>query len=160
MRLELLFLRWLLAIALVALGIAYVRSAKQAEPARHYETIPLVRGGESSGMPLAGIMIDPARRDIYAVVGGPKRASSGPGFFVIWTADHGGHAYATVFGKGQTKPDAIFQISPTRQIEAVNSFGKASTTDDPQFSQRLGTSEALLRSVLDSLPSYPMTAKD
>jgi hypothetical protein len=84
MRVEWLFLRWLVVIGLIALGVSYAKSWRLSRPHTAYETIPLVRGERSSGMPVRGVMVDPQERSIYAVVGGPTDSSQPADFFILW----------------------------------------------------------------------------
>jgi hypothetical protein len=156
MRVELLFLRWLLAIAVVALGLVYFTSGRKERPDARYETIPLVHGGRSSGMPLAGIMVDPAKRDIFAVVGGPTSRSGGAknGFFIVWTGEDGRN-YATTFGRGEAQADALFEISRSREIRPLHSFGPGG--ENP--AAKLADAEKMLRTFFDGLPPYGGTAQ-
>jgi hypothetical protein len=157
-RVELLFLRWLLAITLVTLGIVYLMSGRQDRQEPRYETLPLVHGGRSSGMPLAGIMVDPAKKDIFAVVGGPSARSSGNknGFFIVWKGEDGRN-YATTFRRGESRPDALFEVSRNREIRSVYPFENAG--ENPATVAKLADAEKMLRSFFDGLPPYGGSAQ-
>ncbi|MEP6956281.1 MAG: hypothetical protein ABI883_05600 [Chthoniobacterales bacterium] len=156
-----LFLRWLLAIALVALGVADATSSRPKRPASTaYEIISLVQGGHSSGLPLAGITIDPINCDTFAVVGGlaadvPAAAKSL--FFVVYKSDEG-QTYATTFPRGESRPAALFEISPALDIRAVDSFGGL-TAAEPHESAGLADAQKVLRSIVDALPETASVKK-
>ncbi len=149
-----LFLRWLVAIAFVAVVISYATSSRQPEPDTHYEMIPLVHGGVSSGMPLTGIMVDPERGDVYAVVGkAPAQPSSG--FFIGWN-EAGGRNYATTFPRGR-QADATFEISSSHDIHPLHVFRTSS--DSAEDTNALTDSQNLLRSVFNALPPQNASAQ-
>jgi hypothetical protein len=156
-RVELLFLRWLLAIALVALGVVYLTAARKERPDASYETVPLVHGGRSSGMPLAGIMVDPAKRDIFAVVGGPvsRSGASKNGFFIVWKGEDGQN-YATTFRRGEARAEALFEVSRNREIRPVHSFLPG---ENPQTLAKIADAEKMLRSFFDGLPPHDGAAQ-
>jgi hypothetical protein len=140
-------------IALVALGVIYATSRERDQQEPRYEALPLVHGGRSSGMPLAGIMVDPAKKDIFAVVGGPTARASRDknGFFIVWKAEDGRN-YATTFRRGESRPDAVFEISRNREIRPVFSFDNA--RDNPATVAKLADAEKMLRSFFDGLPPF------
>ena len=70
---------------MIALLVAYARSSRAPVEESRYETIPLIIGGKSSGLPLAGIAVDPSRRDVYAIVGGPaEHEAPARQFCLVW----------------------------------------------------------------------------
>jgi hypothetical protein len=153
MRVELLFLRWLAGIAVVAVAILYATSGREKQEDPRYETLPLVHGGRSSGMPLAGIMVDPAKKDIFAVVGGPSARASGNknGFFIVWKGEDGRN-YATTFRRGESQADALFEISRNREIRPIFPF--EGSPENPQVMAKLADAQKMLRSFFDGLPPY------
>lgn len=148
MRIEVLFLRWLLVIATIALVVVYARSSNSASEEARYETIPLIIGGKSSGLPLAGIAVDPIRRDVYAIVGGPKK--DGPAsrhFCLVWKGREGELHAATFCPEG---PTPLFEISPAGEVQ-IASGGAGSTPP----SALTADAETALRSILHVLPVAP-----
>lgn len=145
MRVEFLFFRWLLLIAAVALGLVYTSSSTQSRPVSTYETIPLIQGGRSSGMPLAGIVVNPNRRDVYAIVGGPAGTEAPPQFCIVWKGN-GGETYGTTFPAGSTGAEALFEVSPDGQVRALHKLS-------PGGSEQTASAETTLCSIIDALPT-------
>ena len=151
MRVEVLFLRWLLVIAMVALVVGYARSSRSASDAAQYETIPLIIGGKSSGLPLAGIAVDPTRRDVYAIVGGPAQNEATPRqFCLVWKGREGKLHAATFPSEGATP---MFEVSATGDVQVESSGSRSSAKSDA----RTADAESTLRSILQALPAEPTT---
>lgn len=154
MRVELLFLRWLLIIAVIALAVIYARSSRPDKAAVQYETIPLIQGGRSSGMPLVGIAVDPDRRDIYAVVGGPSAKEKGKEqpFFIVWKKKEGS-TYGTTFTRPTEGAEALCEITPEGESRVLHWFGNepkdSLATNDGK--ETVSAANAL-RSIMQALP--------
>lgn len=150
MRVEILFLRWLLVIA-VGAGIAiYLRAQWAEETEAPYQTIALVQGGKSSGMPLAGVAIDPDRGDVYAIVGGPRKAENGRAFGIIWKGPEG-NLYATA-GSSPKSIDTLFEIEPQGQLRSVHKLNAPQAAPTPELTGRMTFA---LQSMINSLPESP-----
>ena len=121
MRVEWLFFRWLVVIGLVAAGAIYAHSWRQSRPNSHYETIPLVRGARSSGMPVRGVMVDPHQRNIFAVVGGPADPDKTADFFILWKGKNG-ETFSATFPKGATDEAALCEVMPDGQLRQLHDF--------------------------------------
>ncbi len=148
------FLRWLVAIAIVAVVVGYLTTSHEPQPDTHYEMIPLVHGGVASGMPLTGIMVDPERGDVYAVVG-KTAAQAQPGFFIGWNGA-GRRDYATTFARGR-QADATFEISSSHEIQPLHVFHTQSESGDE--ADTVAGSQRLLRSIFDALPPQNASAQ-
>ncbi|HEX8280686.1 MAG TPA: hypothetical protein VF551_04875 [Chthoniobacterales bacterium] len=152
MRIEWLFLRWLVIVGSIALALAYLASCGEHRAA-HYETVPLIRGDKSLGSPLAGIIIDPQKRDVYAVVGksGGKKAKGD--FFILWNTT-GGDKFGATFPAGTDGTAMISQISPDGEIRCLRQPERPSEDEAPpaEAAQFLAA-EAKLRSIVQALPS-------
>lgn len=154
MKVELLFLRWLFVIAVAAIGIIYVRSVRQERPVARYETIPLIQGGRSSGMPLAGIIVDPKRRDVYAIVGGPKPSAETPQFCILWKGKEG-ETYGATFPAESVGAQALFAVSPDGQIRPMQELKAAGADQTDVRKEHLASSETTLRTIIEALPATP-----
>jgi hypothetical protein len=149
MRGELLFFRWLLVIALVAVAVLYAQSSREKREPPPYQTIPLIQGGKSSGLPLAGIVVDPKQRDVYAVVGGGSAATSHLGFFVLWKQKNGETA-GTIFPSAESGEEKLCKLSPDGQVHLLQAIGESpEATASQDF--RTADAEATLRSVFNVL---------
>jgi hypothetical protein len=120
-----LFVRWLLIFGTIAGGIVYFGSAGgNQRAAAPYESFPLIRGDRASGMPLAGISVDPSRRDVYAVIGGPPDGAKQPfDFFIVWKSPEG-KTYAATFG-GETPGGArLVEIDNDGELKLLRQGGR------------------------------------
>lgn len=152
MRVEILFLRWLLAITLLAGAVLYLRSGWPKEADAPYQTIALIQGGKSSGLPLAGVAIDPDRGDVYAIVGGPAAKSDERAFGIIWRGSNG-HLYATAGPPGRCL-DTLFEIGTEGSLRSVHKLASASPAPAPEQNREMTVA---LRSMINSLPGEPAT---
>ena len=153
MRVEILFLRWLLVVSLVALGALYLHSTLHSRPAAPYQTVPLIQGGKSSGMPLAGIVVDPTRRDVTAIVGGAPDAAARVGFFVLWKGNDG-ETYGTTFANNAGSAGTLCQLERDGRLRPLKAADDAHAADAPgSRDPRLAEVEATLRSVMAVLPN-------
>ena len=150
MRVEWLFFRWLVVIGLVALGATYLHSSRNSRPNNAYETIPLVRGERTSGLPVRGVMVDPDQRNIYAVVGGPVESGQPADFFILWKGKNG-ETFSATFPKGDSGAAALCQVSQDGQLRQLHDFqADASDTTAPAHS-RLANAEATLHTIVRNL---------
>jgi len=137
MRVEWLFLRWLVVIGLIALAATYAQSWRESRLPSGYETIPLVHGARSSGLPVRGVMVDPEARNIYAVVGGPTGSNHPGDFFILWKGQNG-ETFSASFPKGGNGAAELSEMSADGQLrqlhrfEASDSVGVAEATDARQ----------------------------
>jgi hypothetical protein len=151
MRVEWLFFRWLLIIGLVALGAIYAQSWRGSRSQTHYETIPLVRGAHSSGMPVRGVMVDPDQRNIYAVVGGPTDSSKPADFFVLWKGKDG-ETFSATFPKGESDSAAVWEVTSDGKLRQLLDLGAGKqesrhVADNPVRA----SAEATLQTIVTSL---------
>ena len=153
MRVEWLFIRWLLIIGLVALGAIYAQSWRGGRSQTHYETIPLVRGAHSSGMPVRGVMIDPNERNIYAVVGGPTDSSKPADFVVLWKGKNG-ETYSATFPNGDSGAAALLQVTSDGKVHQLADLGLPKP-DEQQVAENAlqANAEATLQTIVTSLAS-------
>ena len=120
----------------------------------HYETIPLVRGAHSSGMPVRGVMVDPDQRNIYAVVGGPTESSKPADFFILWKGKNG-ETFSATFPKGEARRgsavagDVGWQIAPACRSRCRRNRMTEQVSDN---TVRANT-EATLQTIVTSLSS-------
>ncbi len=90
MRVEWLFLRWLVIIGAIVAGVVYATSHYRGEEGVHYQVVPLVQGEKALGLPLAGVVVNPLNRQVYAIVGGAAaHPANGPDFFIAWSTSEG-----------------------------------------------------------------------
>lgn len=150
MRVEWLFFRWLAVIAVFALAFAYCRSSRQEPPTTdsRYDTIPLIQGGKASGMPLAGIVVDPVRRDVSAVIGGPAEGDESKRFFIVWKGREG-ETYGTAFMEAANE-NVLCEVSPDGAVKTLQRFPAETAVNAPQPASP--DAESALRSLLDGLP--------
>ena len=151
MRVEWLFFRWLVVIGLVALGVSYAQSWRQSRPPNAYETIPLVHGSQTSGMPVRGVMVDPDQRSIYAVVGGPTDSQQPADFFILWKGKNG-ETYSATFPKGEAAAAALTEVTPDGQLRHLHDFHASDRDGNPTPSNpRTADADATLRAILSNL---------
>lgn len=151
-RVEVLFLRWLVVIGVVALAIGFVTSSHDSVTPARYEMVPLVQNGESAGLPLAGIIVDPVNRTVSAVLGGPAKSETDKEeFFVIW--NDGGRSYATTFAQGTGRSEAVFSISAGAEINPVHTFAAERSAADLEQARKA------LRNFVDALPPQTASAR-
>lgn len=142
-------LRWLVIVAVCALGWRYTWQSRNDQPPAGYRIVPLMQGSKSIGLSLAGVAIDPIRKDIYAVVGGKK--SDVPGdFFVLWRRLDGQHYGLTLFE--QNKGARVFcQLDRGGKLETVQNFTSGSDSAPFEIAWN-AREEAALRSIVQALP--------
>jgi len=151
MRVEWLFLRWLVVIGLIALGATYAQSWRQSRPQTNYETIPLVRGARSSGMPVRGVMVEPGQRNIYAVVGGPKESSQAPDFFILWKGENG-KTFSATFPNGEGGAAALCEVTPEGELRELHNFRSPEPGHEPvPRSAPITRAEATLHAIVSNL---------
>jgi hypothetical protein len=151
MRVEWLFLRWLVVIGVIAVVAMYAQSWRQSRPQSDYETIPLVRGARSSGMPVRGVMVDPHQRNIYAVVGGPTELSRPADFFLLWKGTNG-ETFSATFPNGEGAAAALCEVAPDGELRQLHDF-RASVDREERVleSPRSSKAEATLQAIVSNL---------
>ena len=155
MRVEWLFLRWLVIIGLIALGASYAHSWRQSRPKSEYETIPLVRGARSSGLPVRGVMVDPQERSVYAVVGGPTDSNQPADFFILWKGKNG-ETFSAAFPKGESAAAGLWKVTPDGQLRQLHDFQAADVSRVPTTdSTETATAEATLHAIVSNLSGQP-----
>ena len=151
MRVEWLFLKWLVVMGLVALAAMYAQSCRQSRSVSHYESIPLVRGARTSGLPVRGVMVDPNQRDISAVVGGPTDPSKQSDFFILWRGKNG-ETFSATFPKGDIEGATLSKVSPAGQVQQLHDFRAHSLEKSPaRDGARLASAEATLHAIVNNL---------
>jgi hypothetical protein len=155
MRVEWLFLRWLVVIGLIALGVSYAKSWRLSRPHTAYETIPLVRGERSSGMPVRGVMVDPQERSIYAVVGGPTDSSQPADFFILWKGKNG-ETFSAAFPKGESGAAGLWKVTSDGQLRQLHDFQAADVSSLATIDRtRTSKAEATLHAIVSNLSGQP-----
>ena len=150
MRVEVLFLRWILVISVVAMIIIYARSSRRGPVTSQYEAIQLVAGGQSAGLPLAGVAIDPDRGNVYAIVGGATAKDSIRQFCVVWRGKEG-KAYGTTFPP-EGGANNLFVVSSDGQVEAMRPLVPDRTEQPADAKKLMPDTVNTLRSVVEALP--------
>jgi hypothetical protein len=150
MKVEWLFFRWLLVIGLLAIGATYLHSWGESRPDNGYETIPLVRGERTSGLPVRGVMVDPDQRNIYAVVGGPVGSGEPADFFILWKGKNG-ETFSATFPKGDSGAAALCQISQDGQVRQLHDFQAKLSEEAAPARSRLANAEATLHTIVSNL---------
>jgi hypothetical protein len=148
MRFEWLFLRWLVIIALVALGLRYVWSLRDSGGSRQYQKVVLLQGASAFGLPLAGIAVDPDRREVYGLLGRPGKDVPAD-FFILWKRTNG-ESYGATFSAGDNQLTGLCEILPGGGMRTVHDF-RTAKLDTPSPSGLRDPSETL-RSIVAALP--------
>ena len=148
MRFEWLFLRWLAIIALVAVGLRYLWSSREAGQTSHYQKVLLLQGATSFGLPLAGIAVDPERREVYGLLGRAGKDVP-PNFFILWKGENG-QSYGATFAGENNALTGLCEILPHGETRTLHDF-RAATVDQANAAARREPSE-ILRSIVDALP--------
>ena len=155
MRVEWLFLRWLVVIGLIALGASYAKSWRESRPQTGYETIPLVRGARSSGMPVRGVMVDPQERSIHAVVGGPTESNQPGDFFILWKGTNG-ETFSAAFPRGEPGAAGLWKVTPHGELRQLHDLRDAEVTNLPiTDGTRTAKAEATLHAIVSNLSGQP-----
>ena len=135
--------------------VGYARSSRPTSDEAHYETIPLIIGGKSSGLPLAGIAVDPSRRDIYAIVGGPAGSDKAPRQFCLVWKGREGKLHAATFPSDGATP--MFEVSPNGEVQTMPQVDADGASPATPLDARTADAETTLRSILRALPADPAT---
>ncbi|MEP6809406.1 MAG: hypothetical protein ABI992_04125 [Chthoniobacterales bacterium] len=149
MRVELLFFRWLLVIALVAGAVLYFGSSPQPPTSGGYETVRLMEDGRSSGMPLAGVVVDRNHRDVYGIVEKAGPAQS-PRPFVIFWQEPGGQTFATSIGPGGSH--RIFEVTAEGAVNLRRDLAASLPDTNAPGTGITANTETSLRSMITALP--------
>jgi hypothetical protein len=148
MRFEWLFLRWLVIIGLLTLALRYVWSLREAGGPSQYQKVVLLQGASSFGLPLAGISVDPERREVYGLLGRPGKDLPAD-FFILWKGKDG-QSYGTTFSGENKTMTGFCEILPHGETRTLHKFvardvasATAAATRDPS---------EILRSIVSALP--------
>ena len=143
-------LRGLLLLA-AAGGVIYIWLSRPSGTVVRYEAVPSIQGGRSFGMPLVGLAVDPSRRDVFAIVGGPKKPESEATFFIAWTGADG-ETYSTAFAIDREHPDALCQVKDG-EVRTIHTFGPSKDGSAGVSSRQVATADTALPSVLGTIPT-------
>lgn len=103
--------------------------------------------------PLAGVSIDPSRRDVYAVVGTPSVSEQPADFFIHWKS-RSGKSYAVIFSEGTDGTPQLLEIQPSGDMRLLASRESDRSRQEVGRQQgELAQLNAQLRPVIDALPA-------
>ncbi len=151
MRFEWLFLRWVVIIAIAGIALRLAWSSHEA-PARasQYRKVLLVQSSSSFGLPLAGIAVDPDRRQVFGLLGRPGKDVPAD-FFILWKGKDG--SYGAAFPQSGNGPAELCEILPRGEARPVRGFHAAGREDAASDQAAGETTE--MRSILQALPGDP-----
>ena len=148
MRFEWLFLRWLAIITVVALVIRYAWSWRETRETTQYQKVVLLQGASSFGLPLAGIAVDPERREVYGLLG--RAGKDVPAdFFILWKGKDG-QAYGATFSGEGSAMTGLCQILPDGQLRTLQDFRTADASSATALATR--DPSEIMRSIMSALP--------
>lgn len=150
MRFEWLFLRWLVIIALIAVGLRYLWSSRETRAtSQQYQKVVLLEGAKAFGLPLAGIAVDPERREVYGLLG--RAGTDVPAdFFILWKGKNG-QSYGATFSGDNKAVTGLCEILPHGETRTLHDF-RTATADQASAGMRPDPSE-ILRTIVDALPA-------
>ncbi len=143
-------LRWLMIITACALAVHYTWKQTKEQGAPGYRTIPLMQGAKAVGSQLAGVAVDPNRRDVYAIVGGETKNALPGDFFILWRRRDGQH-YGLTFFEQNNGARALCQADRNGQLETLHNFRSADNTSALQLDHE-AEAQATVRSIIQALP--------
>lgn len=150
MRFEWLFVRWLVIIALVALGLRYAWSLRESSGSPQYQKVVLLQGASSFGLPLAGIAVDAERREVYGLLGRPGKDVP-PDFFILWKGKEG-QSYGATFSSEDNALAGLCEILPHGDTRTLHDFQTAELS--PKAGQSGRDPSEILRSIVRALPPH------
>ncbi len=148
-RFEFLFLRWLIITGVWTFGLVWLLSYGQKKHASHFQTVPLVKGNQTVGLPLLGVAVDPTRRDVYAIVGRPEKTDRAWQFVIVWKGNDG-ETYGTTFAPGNASA-TLCEENRNGQVRTLHQFDSGSSSEIASRTTRNQNAEDTFRYVLDSL---------
>ena len=148
MRFEWLFLRWLVIIAVIAIALRYVWSLRDSSGSSQYQKVVLLQGASSFGLPLAGIAVDPERREIYGLLGRPGKDVP-PDFFILWKGKEG-QSYGATFSSEDNALSGLCEILPHGDLRTLHDFRTANLSANAEQAGRAPSE--ILRSIVRALP--------
>ena len=148
MRFEWLFLRWLVIIAVIAIGLRYMWSLRESSGSSQYQKVVLLQGASSFGLPLAGIAVDPERREIYGLLGRPGKDVP-PDFFILWKGKEG-QSYGATFSSEDNALSGLCEILPHGDLRTLHDFRTAKLSANADQTRR--DPSEILRSIVRALP--------
>jgi hypothetical protein len=135
-------------MGLSAFAIVWLLSGGQRNHASHLQTVPLVKGNRTVGLPLLGVAVDPTRRDVYAIVGQPAKNDRAGHFVIVWKGNDG-ETYGTTFGPGNTGA-TLCEENRNGQVRTLHQFHNG-TSELASGTSGDQNAEDTFRYVLDSL---------
>jgi len=149
MRFEWLFLRWLVIISLVALGLRFGWSSlRETHPSAQYQKVVLLQGSSSFGLPLAGIAVDAEHREVYGLLGRPGKDVPA-NFFILWKGKDGQSYGATFSGQGNAMT-GLCEILPDGETRILQDFRTADVNASGGVAAR--DPSEILRTIVSALP--------
>jgi hypothetical protein len=149
MRFEWLFLRWLVIVTLVALGLRYAWSSlRQPAESLQYQKVVLLQGASSFGLPLAGIAIDPEQREVYGLLGRPGKNVPAD-FFILWKGKEG-QSYGATFSGHSNAMTGLCEILPDGETRTLQDFRTAELAASRGDAAR--EPSEILRTIVSALP--------
>ena len=149
MRFEWLFLRWLVIIALIALGLRYLWTFRETRQTAQYQKVVLLEGAKSFGLPLAGIAVDPGRREVHGLLGRPGTDVPAD-FFILWKGKNA-QSYGATFSGENNALSALCEILPHGETRMLHDFRSATAGQANGATGR--DPSQILRSIVDALPA-------
>lgn len=151
MRFQWLFLRWFAILLVIALGVRYACTYRDTHRSAHYEKVLLLQNSKSFGLPLAGVAIDPERKEIYGLLG--RSGKDVPSdFFILWKGKNG-ESFGATFAGDNRDLTGFCEILPHGQTRTLQDFRTA--TVETKFAAAARDPSDSLRQIVNALPSDP-----
>ncbi|MFL6541353.1 MAG: hypothetical protein ACJ8HU_11380 [Chthoniobacterales bacterium] len=151
MRFEWLFLRWLAIIVVVVLGARYAWTHRETGRNAQYQKVLLLQNSSSFGLPLAGVVVDPERKEIYGLLG--RSGKDVPAdFFILWKGKNG-ESYGATFAGDSREMTGLCKILPHGETRTLNDFRTAKLEGKSRDVEREPSDS--LRQIVNALPSDP-----
>jgi hypothetical protein len=113
-----------------------------------YQKVLLLQSASSFGLPLAGVEIDPVKREVYGLLGRPGKQLPG-NFFIMWRGK-GGESYGATFGRTTNDITGLCKLLPDGETKTVHDF-RVDQTDRSESATPLDPSDTF-RSIVHALP--------
>lgn len=141
-----------LFVGLAIAGTLFVSACRQNREAVRYQTVPLVQGTRSFGMPLAGIAVDADRHDVYAIVGGGKGNDARQNFVILWKGKEGGSYCATISAQGDGL-DSVSEILPEGGMRKLYDLARKAPPAVGEQEEHPVSSDGSVQSIIEALPA-------
>lgn len=139
----------ILAVCLGGIVMAAMHLQKRSAPG--YQTIRLVQGARSMGMPLAGVAVDAERRDIFAIVGGDRTSGAGKDFVILWNGAEGSRYCATISREGK-KLESIVEVRRDGSVQPLYDLPSSVGAHNREVSEvRAVSDEPRINPILEAL---------